>query len=65
MTLLKPFLLDNNDEQLKKTNIFPNSPFDAIIGWTEGDTNPLVAMGRLVRTHFLGGLCRLVKKRVS
>jgi hypothetical protein len=64
MTLLKAFLLDNNVEPPKKPIIFPNSRFDAIIGWAEGDTNPLIAMGRMVRTQFIGRLHRLFEKRV-
>jgi hypothetical protein len=64
ITLLKSFLLDNNVELPKKPIIFPNSRFDAIIGWSEGDTDPLMANGRMVRTQFIGGLCRLVEKRV-
>jgi hypothetical protein len=64
VTLLKSFLLDNNDETPKQPIIFPNSRFDAMIGWTEGDTDPVIAMGRMVRTQFIGGLCRFVEKRV-
>lgn len=62
--LLKSFLLDHNEEPPKQPVIFPNSRFDAIIGCTEGNTNPLIAMGRMVRTQYIGGLCRLVEKRV-
>ena len=64
VTLLKSFLLDNNDDPPKKPIIFPNSRFDAIICWHEGDTDPLITNGRVVRTHFIGGLCCLVEKRV-
>jgi hypothetical protein len=62
VTLLKSFLLDNNDEPPKKPIIFPNSRFDAIIGWTEGDADSVITMGRMVRTQFIGELCRLVEK---
>ena len=53
MNLLKLFLLDDNDEPPRKPFVLPNPRYDAIIGWTEGNTETCRMWGPMVRTQYI------------